>query len=114
MVLFRIVLVAMTIVLLAYTATVGMTHGWNFFPIFLRDILALTWPGQFNVDFTCFLLFSGIWLAWRNHFTVGGVALGFLGVVGGALVLAPYLLFASIQAKGDIKAILLGRVRAAS
>ena len=111
---FRILLVAMISVIVAYTGAVGMTHGWDLFPVFIGDILAMTWPGQFNVDFSCFLLFSGLWLAWRNHFTVGGLVLGLLGVVGGTMLLAPYLLYASFQAKGDMKIILLGRTRAAS
>jgi hypothetical protein len=45
---------------------------------------------------------------------VGGLVLGLLGVVGGTMLLAPYLLYASFQAKGDMKIILLGRTRAAS
>jgi hypothetical protein len=113
MVSFRILLAAMIAVIVLYTGAVGLAHGWGLFPIFFGDILALTWPGQFNVDFSCFLLFSGLWLAWRNHFSIGGVALGLLGVVGGTMLLAPYLLFASIQAKGDMKIVLLGRTRAA-
>ncbi|NVO08097.1 MAG: hypothetical protein HXX19_20165 [Rhodoferax sp.] len=114
MISFRILLVAMITALLAYTGMVGMTHGWNLFPIFFGDILTITWPGQFNLDFSCFLLLSGLWLAWRNHFSVGGLVLGLLGVLGGTMLLAPYLLYASIRARGDMKEILLGRNRATS
>jgi hypothetical protein len=67
---FRILLVAMITVIFIYTGAVGLRHGWDLFPIFFGDILALTWPGQFNVDFTCLLLFSGLWLGWRNHFSL--------------------------------------------
>lgn len=111
---FRILLVAMISVIVVYTGAVGMTHGWDLFAVFIGDIWAMTWPGQFNVDFSCFLLLSGLWLAWRNHFTVGGLVLGLFGVVGGTMLLAPYLLYASFQAKGDMRVILLGRTRAAS
>ncbi len=104
----------MITVLLGYTGMVGMTHGWKLFPVFLGDILAMTWPGQFNLDFSCLLFFSGLWVAWRNHFSIGGMALGLLGVVGGTMLLAPYLLYASIRARGDMKEILLGRNRSAS
>lgn len=69
--------------------------------------------GQFNLDFSCLLVFSGLRLAWRNHFSPAGIALGLLGSVGGTLVLAPYLLFASLQAKGDVRVLLLGKLRAA-
>lgn len=109
---FRILLAAMICIMVLYTGTVVLTHGWGLFPIFFGDILAMTWPGQFNVDFSCFLLFSGLWLAWRNHFTAGGVALGLLGVVCGTMLLAPYLLWISFQSRGDMRTILLGHARA--
>ena len=44
----------------------------------------------------------------------GGLALGVLGFVGGTMVLAPYLPYASFQARGDARELLLGRVRAAT
>ncbi len=110
---FRILLIAMIAVIFGYTAAVGRAHGWNLFPIFFGDILAFTWPGQFNLDFTCLLMLSGLWLSWRNNFSKGGIALGLLGAVGGTMVLAPYLLWTSFQCRGDLKVILLGPVRAA-
>ncbi|MCA3035524.1 MAG: hypothetical protein ING33_10040 [Rhodocyclaceae bacterium] len=113
MTLFRVVLVIMFAVMIGYTAAVGIAHGWGLFPIFFGDIVALTWPGQFNVDFTCLLILSGLWVAWRSHFTAGGIFLGLLTTVGGTLVFAPYLLFACLQAKNDLKVLLLGRMRAA-
>jgi hypothetical protein len=109
---FRILLAIMITGILVYTGIVGVNHGWNLFPIFFGDMVAMTWPGQFNFDFTCFLTLSGLWLAWRHHFSPGGLALGALGVVGGIMLLAPYLLFASFKANGDMKEILLGKVRA--
>jgi len=106
-----IVLILMIGVILVYTGIVGTTHGWNLAPVFFGDIAAMNWPGQFNLDFSCLLALSGLWLAWRHQFSPAGVALGLLGSVGGTLVLAPYLLFASFQAKGDVKALLLGKNR---
>lgn len=101
----------MILVLFAYTGVVGVRHGWNLFVIFFGDIAAMTWPGQFNLDFTCLLMFSGLWLAWRHHFTPPGLVLGLLGAVGGTAVLAPYLLWASYRAGGDVKVLLLGHTR---
>jgi len=111
---FRILLAIMITGILGYTGIVGVNHGWNLFPVFFGDMAAMTWPGQFNFDFTCFLTLSGLWLAWRHHFSPGGLALGVLGLVGGIMVLAPYLFFASFSAKGDMKELLLGKVRANS
>ena len=109
---FRILLSTMILVLFAYTGIVGANHGWNLLPIFFGDILRMAWPGQFNLDFTCFLLLSGTWLAWRHHFSPMGLVLGLLGVFGGTAVLAPYLLIASYSVRGDIRALLLGKSRA--
>ena len=86
----------------------------NLLPIFFGDMVAMTWAGQFNFDFMCFLTLSGLWLTWRHHFSAGGLALGVLGFFGGIMVLAPYLLLASYKANGDIKILLLGKVRANS
>jgi hypothetical protein len=110
-VVFRILLVSMISCVLGYTGIVGVNHGWNLFPVFFGDIAAMNWPGQFNLDFTCLLTFSGLWLAWRHHFSTGGLALGLLGAVGGTMVLAPYLLIVSVKANGNMKEILLGKVR---
>jgi hypothetical protein len=106
---FRILLIIMFPCIVGYTAIVAVNHGWNLFPVFFGDMAAMTWAGQFNVDFTCFLALSGLWLAWRHHFSPGGLALGVLGFFGGIMVLAPYLFFASFKAKGDMKVLLLGK-----
>lgn len=109
---FRTLLIAMIVLLYSYTLMVGVEHGWNLLPIFFGDMVAMTWPGQFNLDFMGFLLLSGLWLAWRHHFSAGGLALGLFGIFGGIALLAPYLLWASIQARGDVKVVLLGAQRA--
>jgi hypothetical protein len=100
--------------LAVYTGIVGTRHGWNLLPIFFGDIAALTWPGQFNPDFLCLLLLSALWLAWRNHFSAGGIVLGLLGLVGGTVVLAPDPLHAGMTARGDLREVLPGRRRAST
>ena len=69
-------------------------------------------PAQFDVDFSCFLVLSGLWVAWRHHFSAAGLGLAVLAFFGGILFLSIYLLIASFQEQGDIKAVLLGRRRA--
>jgi len=110
--LFRSLLAAMLIAVSIYTALVIAQHGWNLFPIFFGDIAAMTWPGQFNVDFTGFLILSALWTAWRNHFSPLGLALAAVAFVGGMMFLTIYLLVVSGQTKGDIRAVLLGPRRA--
>jgi hypothetical protein len=111
---FRLFLVMIIIGIVSMTGVVGFKHGWNLLPIFFGDMVSLTWPGQFNFDFMCFLLLSGLWLAWRHHFSPGGILLALAGVFGGIMLLAPYLLVASYRADGDIKVLLLGTDRANS
>jgi len=110
---FRALLVAMMAVLTVYTGVVGLRHGWNLLPVFFGDLSSLSWAGQFNLDFMCLLALSGLWLAWRHHFSPAGLLLGLCGFFGGTAVLAPYLLFASVKARGDVRTLLLGPVRAA-
>jgi hypothetical protein len=114
MVAFRLLLALFIIAIVSFTGVVISNHGWNLLPIFFGDIVSMTWPGQFNFDFLCFLILSGLWLAWRHHFSPGGLVLGVFGLFGGIMFLAPYLLIASYSSGGDIKILFLGKVRANS
>ena len=109
---FRLYLIVVIVCLGTYTLLVGINHGWNLLPLFFADIAALTWPGQFNFDFTTFLFLSAFWVAWRNQFSVPGLALSVVALFGGMMFLAPYLIYASLQANGDVKILLLGAARA--
>jgi hypothetical protein len=77
---FRVYLVIIVACRSVDTLTVGLTHGWNLLPVFPGDMVAMTWPGQLNADFSTFLLLSGLWLAWRHQFSVGGILLGVPGL----------------------------------
>ncbi|MDO8288356.1 MAG: hypothetical protein Q7T44_03980 [Parvibaculum sp.] len=112
MILFRTYLIAIFSAVAIYTLFVAMNHGLNLIPLFFGDIAAMTWAGQFNLDFLGFLILSGAWLAWRHHFSPLGLALFFAGIFGGIAFLAPYLFFVSLQSKGDIAEIMMGRERA--
>lgn len=105
---FRILLVAILIVIVPYTAVVIMNHGLGFLPVFLGDLLKMGWAGQFNVDFLALLVLSGAWLAWRHQFSPGGIALGVLTVLFGPTVLIIYLLYTSGKVGGDARKLLLG------
>ena len=108
----RIYLSIIFVVILGYTSVTIANHGMNLLPVFFGDIAALTWNGQFNMDFLGFLLLSGLWVAWRHHFSVPGLGLGLVAVFGGMLFLCTYLLVALAQVKGDAAALLLGPRRA--
>ena len=110
---FRTFLVAFWLILIVYTLMVIGTHGLNLFHAFFGDMAAMAWSGQFNLDFMGFLLLSGIWVAWRNRFSVTGLLLALLAVFGGITVLMPYLLYLSYAARGDMREVLLGTERMA-
>jgi len=105
---FQILLVVMSAAIFCYTGVVGFNYGWNLLPVFFGDMAAMNWTGQFNFDFMCLLMFSGLWLAWRHRFSPYGIVIGILGLFGGTMFLAPYLLFVSFRANGDMQKLLLG------
>lgn len=108
---FRALLIVLWIVLVSYTAIVIGNHGVGLLKIFWGDIVLMGWPGQFNLDFTFMLALSAAWVSWRHRFSVVGLLLAGLAFVGGSLFLTTYLLILSWQAKGDMKEILLGKIR---
>lgn len=114
MTLFRLFLVACMLAILGYIAVTIAHHGWNLVPIFFGDIARMGWPGQFNLDFLCFLLLAGIWVSWRHHFRPAGLALGLVAVFGGMMFLSVYLLVQSLMTRGDVAALMLGPERAAA
>ena len=111
---FRLLLGAIFGVIVAYTVLVAMEHGLGLFGVFFGDIAEVGWPGQFNLDFLGMLMLSGFWMAWRNHFTPGGLVLGVGGLLLGAPFLTLYLFILSQQTNGDVKRMLLGDRRAAA
>lgn len=105
---FRLLLIAITIVIVVFTIATIANDGWNLLPHFFGPIVAVTWQGQFNLDFTTYLILSGLWMAWRGGFTGVSIALGLLAPPLGILFFAPYLIYLIAQSEGDTKKLLLG------
>lgn len=105
---FRLLLLAITVVIVVLTIAAVANEGWNLLPHFFGPIFALTWQGQFNADFTTYLILSGLWMAWRGGFTTGCIALGLVAPPLGILFFAPYLVFLIGKSGGDPKKLLLG------
>jgi NADH:ubiquinone oxidoreductase subunit 2 (subunit N) len=108
----RCFLIVIFVIVAGYTLMVIANHGPNLLPVFFGDMATLTWPGQINLDFMCLLLLSGCWVAWRHRFSTSGIALGLLAVFGGVLFLSAYLLVESYRARGDVRTLMLGPLRA--
>ena len=109
---FRTLLVILLTAVVIYTIPVVIDVGLSqLLPTFLGDILAMTWPGQFNFDFFGFLILSATWTAWRNQFSAPGLGLALVALFGGIPFLTTYLLYLSYQTEGDIRVMLLGEGR---
>ena len=108
MIVFRIFLVAVFLAIAVYTLGVIASHGMNLLPVFFGGLVKMQWQGQFNLDFLCMLLLSGLWVSWRHQFSFAGVVLGLVAVFGGALFLSAYLFVESFRVKGDVRALLCG------
>lgn len=106
---FRLFLIVVFCINLFYTTNTVIAHGLNLFPIFFGDILSGSWAGQFNLDFMSHLILSGVWVSYRNNFSVNGLLLGICALVGGILFLTPYLFYLSFNSNDSIKTILTGK-----
>ena len=99
----RILLVAVFLAIAVYTVPVVAEYGlFSLFGEFFGAIGRGNWQGQFNVDFLCFLFLSAAWTIWRNRFTPGGIVLGVLAFLGGALFLSAYLLILSFRTREPV------------
>ena len=105
---FRALIMVLWLGLAGYTAVVVSRHGIGLLPIFFGDIAMLGWPGQFNLDFLCFLILSALWTAWRSAFSTTGLFLAVPAFFGGAGFLLPYLLILTFREKGDLVRVLIG------
>ncbi|WP_080055769.1 hypothetical protein [Spirosoma aerolatum] len=101
-------LIAQATLLLIYTALAFRNDGADLVGIFLSNIQAVNWNGQFNLDFSCYLLLSGLWIMWRNKFSAGSIVVGLVATILGIIVFAPYLLYQVAKEKGNLKNVLLG------
>jgi hypothetical protein len=104
---FRLFMISILVILSTYTAITIQNDGWDLFSVFFGDMSKLSWPGQFNLDFSFLLLISGLWTLWKNNFSGAGIGLSLLAVFGGALFLSPYLLYLSFACGGRIEMMLL-------
>ena len=105
---FRTFLIILWLALAAYTAVVISRHGLGLLPIFFGDVAKLGWPGQFNLDFLCFLILSALWTAWRTGFSAIALLLALIAFFGGAGFLLPYIAFLTVRERGNMSRVLIG------
>jgi uncharacterized membrane protein len=106
--LFKGLLVAQTIALLVYSFLAFQQEGAGLFQVFFSNISAFGWNGQFNLDFACYLLLSGLWIMWRNRFSGVSIGIGVVASVLGIIFFAPYLLYLLAKESGNVRKLLIG------
>lgn len=110
----RLLLAAVWLVVAAVTlwalAEMGLGAGLE---TFFGD-LSHPWRAQFYADLEAQLIVLAAWIAWREGSAGAGLAGAAATMLLGALFTLPYLLLASMKAKGDPAALLLGPRRAAA
>lgn len=104
----KLLLIVQTILLIGYTIFAAQGNGWNLLQVFVQNIMLLNWNGQFNLDFSCYLTLSALWIMWRNQFSVKSIAIGVTAMVIGIMAFAPYLLYLLTIEKGDLRKVLIG------
>lgn len=67
------------------------------------------WRAQFYADLEAHLLVFACWIAWRERGAGRVAAFVLLTILLGALFTLPYILIESVRARGDARALLLGR-----
>ncbi len=102
-------LIIQTIGLLLYTVIAIQHDGGNFLARAQEFVVSMKWIGQFTLDFSCYLMLSALWIAWRNKFSGQSIALAIMAMTFGILVFAPYILYLLAIEKGDLKGVLIGR-----
>jgi hypothetical protein len=103
-----VLLVIQTLSIIIYTLIAFNNEGFTLFQIFFSNIISLTWNGQFNLDFSFYLLLSGIWVVWRNNFSPLSYVLALITFVMGIAIFAPYLVYLYITENGNIIRIIVG------
>lgn len=104
----KILLIVQSLTLFVYTIFCFQKGGADLLSVFVNNIVALGWNGQFNLDFFCYLMLSGLWIMWRNNFTLKSIFIAITASIVGIMVFAPYFLFLLIKEKGDLKRTLTG------
>jgi hypothetical protein len=104
----KLVLLAQTLSLVIYTYLAQMNEGWGLVGQVSKNLIAMGWNGQFNLDFACYLLLSAWWILWRNDFKPISFAIAILAGLIGIMFFAPYLVYLLAAEKGNLKRVLVG------
>ena len=105
---FRLLLAAGWIVIAAATLWALFELGLLALPQTFASDFSHPWRAQLYLDLELQLLVFAAWVVWRQRSLGVGLAFALATMLLGALFTLPYLLAASIRAKGDVRRLLLG------
>lgn len=94
-----LLLALQTLSLLVYTVFAIQTDGLNLAAVLIDNVKALGWSGQFNLDFACYLMLSGLWIMQRGKFKASAIVAGLAAMVLGIVFFAPYVMYEIIKGK---------------
>jgi hypothetical protein len=107
--LFILLLILQTLGIVVYSMFSFINEGPNLFAVFFDNLKSLNWNGQFNLDFMSYLTISGIWIMWREKFSLTSIITGISAMILGILFFAPYLIFLFYKENTSIKKVLIGK-----
>jgi hypothetical protein len=108
MVLFRIVLLALWVILWGLTIRASMLLGVAASSVYLSDFHQ-PWRAMLNSDFAVHLLMAGLWILYRERSALTGILCAIGAVLLGMPFTLMYLVVTTFREKGDMRRVLLGR-----
>lgn len=108
-ILFKILLVILTLATLIYTYFTMQIDGVDFLSATIDHLKSMRWEGQFTLDFLTYLILSALWVMWRGMFTIQSIILGIIASIFGILFFAPYIFYLLTKENGDIRKVLIGK-----
>ncbi len=107
--LLKSLLLLQTAAIAGYTLVAFTKEGADLFSVFLSNLSSFTWNGQFNLDFGCYLMLSGLWIMWRDRFSSKAIIVAVAAMILGIIFFAPYLLYLLRVNGGNWRMVFLGR-----
>ena len=106
--LLKALLLFQTLALVIYTVYAVKNESWGLIQVFTENIYSLNWNGQFNLDFSSYLTLSGLWIMWRNQWSLSSIIIAIIAMIIGIMAFAPYLFYLLTVERGDLKKVLVG------
>lgn len=105
---FRIYLIVVWVAFVAFCIAIAPQAGLDLIGPFNEAFAAGDWISAGLADLMSLIVLAALWAGWRNAWSPGGWLMAVLVLLGGSLVLLPYLFILVSREKGDMSRVLLG------